>query len=53
MRDVGTDWENITYGLLLIGLIMVAPQGLGDPRLRSLFKRRKRESAPKLQESRT
>lgn len=53
MRDVGTDWENITYGLLLIGLIMVAPQGLGDPRLRSLLRRRKRESAPKLQESRT
>ncbi|MDA0160313.1 branched-chain amino acid ABC transporter permease [Solirubrobacter ginsenosidimutans] len=54
MRDVGTDWENITYGLVLIVLILLAPQGLGDPRLRKLFRRRRpKRPAAALQETRT
>jgi branched-chain amino acid transport system permease protein len=54
MRDVGTDWENIAYGLLLIVLILLAPQGLGDPRLARLFRRRRRRApAAALQETRT
>jgi branched-chain amino acid transport system permease protein len=54
MRNVSTDWENITYGLLLIVLILLAPQGLGDPRLRRLLPRpRRKRSTPALQETRT
>jgi branched-chain amino acid transport system permease protein len=54
VRGVGTDWENLAYGLVLIVLILLAPQGLGDPRLRRLVRRpRRRRSTPKLQETRT
>jgi branched-chain amino acid transport system permease protein len=56
LHGSGTTIETAVYGFVLIALMFVAPQGLGDPRLRSLVtavaRRRPQRSSTDLEEIR-
>ncbi|MTD15967.1 hypothetical protein GIS00_18690 [Nakamurella sp. YIM 132087] len=39
LRGAGTTAENIGYGIVLVLLMLIAPRGLGDPRLARLLRR--------------
>jgi branched-chain amino acid transport system permease protein len=46
LRGAGTTAENIGYAVVLVALVLIAPRGLGDPRLARWLRRVFRRSTP-------
>lgn len=53
MHFLGTTWEHLIYGSLLVLLMVFAPSGLTDPKLLRRVRRRKRTTLPSVDRSGT